>query len=246
MDSGRKQASVLVCRCAHAGVLSAADRQCVEEALGERGIAVALVDDLCELAAAGDPSLAELVDRGSLTIFACHPRAVKWLLSWAAAVPRGQDLDIVNLRDGMPDGYPDLLPGAVNGGDNAEIPLSVEGGATGVRWFPVLDYDRCVNCKQCISFCPFGVYTLDAAGVVRVTHPENCKDQCPACARMCPSVAIIFPKVKDTPINGDRVTDEEVERRKAEALQERLKEGDIHSILAQRKLRAKLRKLGNV
>ena len=25
-------------------------------------------------------------------------------------------------------------------------------------WFPVIDYDRCTNCMQCLSFCLFGVY----------------------------------------------------------------------------------------
>ena len=24
-------------------------------------------------------------------------------------------------------------------------------------WFPVIDYDRCTNCMQCLSFCLFGV-----------------------------------------------------------------------------------------
>ncbi len=236
---------VLVCRCANADFLSDADRQRVEDALEGRGIAVAIVDDLCERASAGDPSLAAFADKGGLTVLACHPRAVRWLMSWAHSVPEGKSLDVVNLRDGIPDGFVGSLPGAENASDNSVVSLSCESPGKGVSWFPVLDYDRCVNCKQCISFCPFGVYALDGGGIVRVVHPENCKDQCPACARMCPSVAIIFPKVKDNPINGDIVTEEEVERRKAEALQARLKDGDIHSILAKRKLRAKQRKLGN-
>ncbi|HRQ88427.1 MAG TPA: ferredoxin family protein, partial [Bacteroidia bacterium] len=25
-------------------------------------------------------------------------------------------------------------------------------------WFPVIDYDRCTNCMQCLSFCLFDVY----------------------------------------------------------------------------------------
>ena len=28
-------------------------------------------------------------------------------------------------------------------------------------WFPVIDYDRCTNCMQCLSFCLFGVYGVD-------------------------------------------------------------------------------------
>jgi hypothetical protein len=67
----------------------------------------------------------------------------------------------------------------------------------GRRWYPVIDYSRCVGCKQCHDFCLFGVYAVDAAGRVSVTQPDNCKPGCPACARVCPASAIIFPECKD-------------------------------------------------
>jgi len=72
-----------------------------------------------------------------------------------------------------------------------------------IPWFPVLDYDRCENCRQCLQFCLFGVYAEDEAGKVRVAAPEKCKTGCPACARLCPHVAIIFPKYEDGAISGD-------------------------------------------
>jgi Pyruvate/2-oxoacid:ferredoxin oxidoreductase delta subunit len=72
-----------------------------------------------------------------------------------------------------------------------------------VPWFPVIDYDRCVNCKQCMNFCLFGTYGLSDEGRVQVVKPSGCKTNCPACARMCPRQAIIFPKYPDSPINGD-------------------------------------------
>jgi NAD-dependent dihydropyrimidine dehydrogenase PreA subunit len=61
-----------------------------------------------------------------------------------------------------------------------------------------------VQCKKCLGFCLFGVYAMDGVKV-RVAHPRNCKNNCPACARVCPQAAIIFPKCKDSPINGDDV-----------------------------------------
>jgi len=70
-----------------------------------------------------------------------------------------------------------------------------------IAWYPVLDYGRCVNCGQCVDFCMFGVYTRDERGV-HVTQPDACKTNCPACARMCPARAIMFPKIKEEPING--------------------------------------------
>lgn len=61
------------------------------------------------------------------------------------------------------------------------------------RWYPVMDAGRCENCGNCLQFCLFGVYALNDAGRVRVTHPDSCKPGCPACSRICPEGAIMFP-----------------------------------------------------
>jgi len=60
------------------------------------------------------------------------------------------------------------------------------------RWYPVLDYSRCSGCRQCLNFCLFGVYAL-RDGRVTAVEPDNCKAGCPACARVCPAQAIMFP-----------------------------------------------------
>ncbi|MFP4104551.1 MAG: hypothetical protein ACLFVU_00545 [Phycisphaerae bacterium] len=86
-----------------------------------------------------------------------------------------------------------------------------------IPWFPVLDRSRCIDCKKCMSFCLFGVYSL-VDGKVTVTSPDKCKTNCPACARMCPTAAIVFPKYDKAPINGSdeqageavKVDDEEI------------------------------------
>jgi len=70
------------------------------------------------------------------------------------------------------------------------------------RWYPVIDAGRCVNCKQCMQFCLFGVYELNEDGVVFARHPDNCKDGCPACSRICPRGAIMFPLHEDPAIAG--------------------------------------------
>ncbi len=61
------------------------------------------------------------------------------------------------------------------------------------RWYPIIDGSRCRNCHQCFQFCLFGVYALDAEGKVAVTRPDECKPGCPACSRICPAGAIMFP-----------------------------------------------------
>ena len=84
-----------------------------------------------------------------------------------------------------------------------------------VPWFPVIDYDHCENCKQCLDFCLFGVYELSEADKVEVRKPANCKTNCPACARLCPACAIIFPKYSEGPINGDEVDEQALQDRKS-------------------------------
>lgn len=71
------------------------------------------------------------------------------------------------------------------------------------RWYPVLDVSLCRNCRNCLQFCLFGVYSLDEAGHVAATQPDRCKPGCPACSRICPEGAIIFPLyAKDAAIAG--------------------------------------------
>ena len=77
-------------------------------------------------------------------------------------------------------------------------------------WFPVIDYSRCTNCMQCLSFCLFDVYGVSADQKIQVQNQSNCKTECPACSRVCPEVAIMFPKYRHSPINGEEIPHIEV------------------------------------
>jgi NAD-dependent dihydropyrimidine dehydrogenase PreA subunit len=70
------------------------------------------------------------------------------------------------------------------------------------RWYPVIDYSRCTNCLECLDFCLFGVYGVDGAEKIAVENQDNCKRGCPACSRVCPEQAIIFPEYKTPAIAG--------------------------------------------
>jgi Pyruvate/2-oxoacid:ferredoxin oxidoreductase delta subunit len=108
-------------------------------------------------------------------------------------------------------------------------------------WFPVIDYERCTNCMQCLSFCLFGVYGVDGGQRIQVQNNDNCKTNCPACSRVCPEAAIMFPKYKAGPINGDAVSDADVNREKMKIDISALLGGDIYSMLRTRSERAKSR-----
>ena len=73
------------------------------------------------------------------------------------------------------------------------------------RWYPVIDFSRCTNCMECIDFCLFGVYGVDQADTILVEQPDNCRKGCPACSRVCPENAIIFPQHKTPAIAGAQI-----------------------------------------
>jgi Pyruvate/2-oxoacid:ferredoxin oxidoreductase delta subunit len=108
-------------------------------------------------------------------------------------------------------------------------------------WFPVIDYDRCTNCMQCLSFCLFGVYGVDEHQKIQAQNHDNCKTNCPACSRVCPEAAIMFPKYKAGPINGDVVQDSDLGKEKMKIDISALLGGDVYSALRQRSDAAKAR-----
>ena len=96
--------------------------------------------------------------------------------------------------------------------ENADSPpesLPIVGGQliqideqTNRRWYPVIDFDRCTNCMECVDFCLFGVYGVDGVENILVEQPDSCRKGCPACSRVCPENAIIFPQHKAPAIAG--------------------------------------------
>jgi len=108
-------------------------------------------------------------------------------------------------------------------------------------WFPVIDYERCTNCMQCLSFCLFGVYGVDAGQRIQVQNNDQCKTNCPACSRVCPEAAIMFPKYKAGPINGDVVSAADLNREKMKVDISALLGGDVYALLRERSDKAKSR-----
>ena len=120
--------------------------------------------------------------------------------------------------------------------------------ATGARtldawkpWFPVIDFDRCTNCMQCLTFCLFDVYGVDAEQKITVQNQDNCKTDCPACSRVCPEVAILFPKYGKGPINGDVVRKQDIQREAMKVDISTLLGGDLYGSLRTRQHEARKR-----
>lgn len=93
------------------------------------------------------------------------------------------------------------LAGDGNGLEQPSVVNRIEESG-GRRWYPVIDYSRCTNCMECIDFCLFGVYGVDSVDTILVEQPDNCRKGCPACSRVCPENAIMFPQHKTPAIAG--------------------------------------------
>jgi Pyruvate/2-oxoacid:ferredoxin oxidoreductase delta subunit len=120
-----------------------------------------------------------------------HPRPREWLLRRHGVGKEGLTAFTMRAFASPEDCFQAASSASVTGGaKGTRTELSAD---VAKRWYPVIDCSRCVNCKQCMQFCLFGVYSLDASGAVRVASPDRCKTGCPACSRICPRGAIMFP-----------------------------------------------------
>ncbi len=230
---------VLLCNCADAGIGGEDSRLAVRDGLRARGVPFAVLPDLCRLAANRDAALLQMADDGTLTIIACHPRAVHGMLVAAGITLDESGLRLLDLRTMDAE----VILDAISEASPVDMPPSSHDDWR--PWFPVIDYDRCSNCGQCLSFCLFGVYSRSPEGNVIVTNPRSCKYNCPACARICPQVAIMFPKLGDqeSPLNGDVIADEENLKARARVSAGELLGDDIYAALAQRRQQARKRLL---
>jgi NAD-dependent dihydropyrimidine dehydrogenase PreA subunit len=200
--------TILICQCAERGLLNLGN---VDEASG------LVVPDLCCAAQENGPLFKAIAESAHPVIYACHPRAVRALFAFAGS-PLPLHAEIINLRTpARPHAHTPALPHARP------------------AWFPVIDGDRCTNCGQCFEFCLFGVYEKDTNGKVRVVNPQSCKNNCPACARICPVAAIIFPKGEEAPINGAEISDEEALKANIKINVDEILGGDVYAALNARK-----------
>ncbi len=233
---------ILYCKCSAHGVGPEAVRQAVLDGLRGRGVAFTEVADLCRLAADRDAGLAALTaSAGTLTVIACHPRAVRGLLGAAGLATDEEHLQVLDLRTMSDAAILERVPS--DAGRATTKPL--ETSDAWPPWFPVIDSARCRHCRQCVSFCLFGVYAVTPDGKAAVVNPRSCKNNCPACARICPEVAIMFPKLPDaeTPLNGAEIGDEQDLKARARIKAHELLGDDTYAALAERQRQARGRRL---
>lgn len=192
---------ITICACASRSFIDKDKVAGIAAAMKKKGYEVHIEADLCRKVMTVSPDMQEIA---SGTIMACYPRAIRSHLNWLGLSPG----NIIDIRSGSSDevlaNFDILSTEPKNIQDVSILRQEIEGypveNGTDA-WYPVIDKTRCTECGKCHDFCLFGVYTVENKKV-KVTQPQNCKNNCPACARICPSKAIIFPKYEKSPING--------------------------------------------
>jgi Pyruvate/2-oxoacid:ferredoxin oxidoreductase delta subunit len=241
--------SVLICACRRARVYPDASLDALVEALKSAGVNFEIVPDLCEMAGRADARLAGWAKDG-VTVVACHPRAVRWLFD-AAGAPLLSSVALRNFRSEPVSAislairdWASLKTGSVQSQvDGAASVIATRPGREPAPdwpgWFPVIDHERCTQCMQCLSFCLFGVYEVDDQSRPRVVNPDQCKPNCPACARVCPQGAILFPKHPAASISGGESAASPGVTPKVDI--SALLGGNVHDLLRERNARARTR-----
>lgn len=59
-------------------------------------------------------------------------------------------------------------------------------------WYPVIDYEKCIECGICTDKCKNGVYHQKKAPTPVVIYPEGCIHGCRGCGNICPTQAISY------------------------------------------------------
>ena len=189
---------ITICACASRTFINKEKVAQLAAAAKQAGMDVEIVGDLCELCETKEVKVHEIAQT---TIVACHARAVKSLMAFAGESDcKSIDLRSQSLEDVLQ--ALGIAAAPTDAADEWKEQLAAFPSKLGEdAWYPTLDKDACAECGKCFEFCPFGVYEM-VNDRVTVVHPQHCKNNCPACARQCPTSAIIFPKYDRSPING--------------------------------------------
>lgn len=223
---------LILCHCIRRRLLDPAAVEGLRRAVHRAGWQCLETGDLCDAVAGGDGAILAALRQEGCALAGCHHRALAALAARArddAANPiltldlRGETcaraLATLGLADAPPDA--DVPPPPALAGEDA--------------WYPLIDRERCTDCGRCREFCLFGVFGPRQAGGVQVATPRNCKPNCPACARICPANAILFPKSPDRAINGAVLDAAELASARIRLDPRTLVGGDLRARLAARR-----------
>lgn len=228
---------IVLCNCG--GKLIESHRLAeISEYLEQQEISVLRISDLCGACATQkDETRRQLTFDDEIMMIACYPRAVKLLLNEAGIETESRPFTYLNFRETDNETIYNQIQSFKNGNASQFTEAKIASEHDWLSWFPVIDYTRCTSCGQCADFCLFGVYEK-TEGKVTVVNPKGCKSNCPACARICPRTAIVFPKYEHGgAIAGAESINEIEEQQRQQQDIDSILGSDIYKSLERRKLK---------
>lgn len=190
-----KKNVLIYCRCS-AGIISEQKQNEIAGLMKEADTDVVELQDLCAFTVNEKEKLAEINSKyEQKTIVACYPRAINAMFNQNKI---GIDnYEVVNYRERSVQEISEEIKKQIP----SENPVYeiVKNSLEVPAWYPVIEESRCIYCGKCAHFCVFGVYKFSKKNL-EVVEPLNCKNNCPACGRTCPTSAIIFPRLKENSV----------------------------------------------
>lgn len=197
-DGSMMKKDVLIyCNCG-AGIISKEKQNEIAEVLRESNTDVVELHDLCAYSVQEKEVLNEISTKyNKKWVLACYPRAIDNMFRQNNI--EIDNYEVINFRvKPVSQIKSELKEKLVQNSDEAIY--EVKRNSLDVpAWYPVIDEERCIYCGKCARFCVFGVYKFSKKSL-EVVEPLNCKNNCPACGRTCPTSAIIFPRLPENSV----------------------------------------------
>jgi ferredoxin len=229
--------SIIFCNCG--GETIKVERlRLIEEFLINANATIIKLTDLCGLAGMSRDRLKNVFrNDNEYLIIGCYSRSLRLLLEQADPAILAGPVRFVNFIELTNQQVFEEISSFCKDNTQTQSLMEITSSRAWPSWFPVIDYNRCSGCGQCADFCLFGVYQKDETRVL-VINPQQCKNNCPACARICPETAIIFPKYKlGGAISGSDTIDDIAEQKRLVLDTDAILGDDIYKALGERKLK---------
>ncbi|MDA3800298.1 MAG: hypothetical protein PF692_14625 [Kiritimatiellae bacterium] len=210
------KSKIILCTCRNRGRTEQSVINSILDKLQTRNVHIVELEDFCDIAVTNTSVCKSLLEN-SECIIACSEKAIKAILDYINVEKS------INIKGVNTETEEELLKyiDSLDQGDATKEIVSASDS-----WNPFIERSLCTNCGQCYEFCIFKVYSKNEKGEICITNPSACKDNCPACARLCPQGAIVFPKHPEPSINGS-----------AEPIEpDNIFDGDIYKAFANRNI----------
>jgi len=228
---------IVFCNCG--GKLTSVERmQGLDNLVHNTDNEIIKVSDLCGLSAFDQDAMKRIFSStDEVLLLACYPRTINFILQNSGVPLKEAKYHLLNIREMSDEQIFHEIETFSEHDAEEHTYTEIKSEEEWPAWYPIIDEERCTSCGQCANFCLFGVYeTID--GKVKVVNPKGCKNNCPACARICPQTAIIFPKYQQGgAIGGSDQIDEVAEQQRQVQDISAILGSDIYKALELRKLK---------